>query len=134
MTALKRITTPLLHAFFIWAVLLGPLWAKNLTLFLVWIGGVSLFLLTVFFFLLLVADPEKVVENPDNQKRFSSKVRHLWKIPPIATALVLAAQGWTVTAVFWSVVLTLAYALDIVVAAGVKEQLEKKVNADVPEV
>ena len=122
------------HAFFIWAILLGPMWSKNLTLFLIWIGGASLVFLTLFFFLLLVADPEKIVQDPDNQKRFSGKLRHLWKLPPMATALVLAAQGWTFTAIFWTLTLMGAYTLDVIVTAGVKEELEKKADAEVPEV
>ena len=137
---LKRIIGTSLPVFYIWALLYGPAWAQNLTLFMIWFAGACAFLVTAIFFLALIIDPDKIVDDPNNQKIFSGKLRHLWKIVPAAALVVVAMHGWTISAIYWAVIMAFAWILDAIVSAGVKESKEEaaalykemKANGEVP--
>ena len=90
--------------FMIWAVIMGPNWAQNLTMFCLWIVIVGMGILACA---VGVAKEGALLKAKEDEawarKQIASRTHWVRNIPAFALLGTLAAMGWTWTAIFYAI-------------------------------
>jgi hypothetical protein len=107
---LTRLVYQLDKPFYVWALLAGPIWAQNITIFAIWTY-------VILFLSVLFADAstrKEVLERARKDREFAEeqmehKASPIWMLPSLAVAVTAASQAWFVSATFYGVLVLMSY-------------------------
>lgn len=122
---LKKLAFQLDKPFYVWALLAGPPWAQNITLFAIWIYIVLLLLVFATQMMNKSEMPENVRNNRKEVEELAAiKPNFLWALPSLAVGVAAASQAWFFCATIYFILILVTFGGSINLRDRAKEALD----------